>query len=95
MLKFPTPHYDKLKACLNNPQLPAADKQRVEESLKQYQQWIQALEAVEQDQTDTVEKLVEVTNSYQRFIELDLIFDSSDNFLYRKKGQLKNEDIFN
>ena len=54
-----------------------------------------ALEAVEQDQTDTVEKLVEVTNSYQRFIELDLIFDSSDNFLYRQKGQLKNEDIFN
>ncbi|WRH65778.1 MAG: Bpu10I family restriction endonuclease [Planktothrix sp. GU0601_MAG3] len=89
MLKFPTPHYDKLKACLKNPQLPAADKERVEQSLKQYQQWIQALETVEQDQTNTVEKLVEVTNFYQRFIELDLIFDSSDNFLYRQKGQLK------
>ena len=74
---------------MNNPQLPAADKERVEESLKQYQQWIQALEAVEKDQKDTVENLVEVTNSYQRFIELDLIFDSSDNFLYCQKGQLK------
>ena len=89
MIKFPTPHYDKLKACLNNPQLPAADLERVQESLKQYQQWIKALESVTPGQADTVEKLVEENNRYQRFIELDLIFDSSDNFLYRQKGQLK------
>ena len=36
-----------------------------------------------------MEKLVESTNKYKRFIELDLIFDSSENFLYRQKGQLK------
>ncbi|MDH6061391.1 Bpu10I family restriction endonuclease [Chrysosporum bergii ANA360D] len=44
---------------------------------------------VEQGHPDTVQKLVEATNQYKRFIELDLIFDSPDNFLYRQKGQLK------
>ncbi|WP_293152061.1 hypothetical protein [Okeania sp. SIO2C9] len=29
------------------------------------------------------------TNKYKRFIELDLIFDSSENFFYRQKWQLK------
>jgi hypothetical protein len=32
---------------------------------------------------------VEATNRYKIFIELDLIFDSPENFLYRQKGQLK------
>ncbi len=44
---------------------------------------------MEGGQADTVEKLVAATNKYKRFIELDLIFDSSENFLYRQKGQLK------
>lgn len=89
MPQLPTPHYDKLIACLNNPRLPGVDKERVEEAVTMYRQWIQELEAVEQGQPDTVEKLVEATNQYKRFIELDLIFDSPDNFLYRQKGQLK------
>lgn len=38
MLQLPTPHYDKLLACLNNSRLPAADKDRVEEAQKKYQQ---------------------------------------------------------
>ncbi len=89
MLQLPTPHYDKLTACLNNSRLPIADRDKVEEAKKKYQQWIQEIASVESGQPDTVEKLVEATNRYKRFIELDLIFDSSDNFLYRQKGQLK------
>ncbi len=89
MFQLPTPHHDKLIACLDNPSLPSADKERVEEALDQYKHWIQQLESVEQGQPDTVEKLVNATNQYKRFIELDLIFDSPDNFLYRQKGQLK------
>ncbi|MGQ4809784.1 hypothetical protein NKDENANG_03215 [Candidatus Entotheonellaceae bacterium PAL068K] len=30
-----------------------------------------------------------MTNRYKTFVELDLIFDSPENFLYRQKGQLK------
>ncbi|XWK91077.1 MAG: Bpu10I family restriction endonuclease [Phormidium sp.] len=89
MPQLPTPHYDKLLACLNNRSLPSADKERVQEAVNKYRQWIQELESVERGQPDSVEKLVEATNRYKRFIELDLIFDSPDNFLYRQKGQLK------
>jgi hypothetical protein len=86
---LPTPHRSKLLACLENGQLPAADRPRVDEALQRYYQWIQELEAVPLAQPDTVEQLVEATNRYKRFIELDLIFDSPENFLYRQKGQLK------
>ena len=51
--------------------------------------WVSALGSVEQEQSDVVAKLVEATNQYKKFIELDLIFDSPDSFLYRQKGQLK------
>ena len=89
MPEFSRPHYTKLIACLNNRRLPEADKERLEEAIRKYDEWIAELEAIECGQADTVEKLVEATNRYKRFIELDLIFDSSDNFLYRQKGQLK------
>ncbi|MGL5064905.1 MAG: Bpu10I family restriction endonuclease [Microcoleus sp.] len=89
MPEFSRPHFTKLTACLNNPRLPEADKERLEEAMKKYHEWIAELESIERGQPDTVEKLVACTNTYKRFIELDLIFDSSDNFLYRQKGQLK------
>jgi len=89
MLQLPTPHYDKLIACLNNYRLPSLDRDTVEEAVNRYRQWIQELESVERGQPDTVERLVEATNQYKQFIDLDLIFDSPDNFLYRQKGQLK------
>lgn len=89
MNEFSRPHYTKLTACLNNPRLPEADRERLEEAIIKYRQWIIELESINSSQADAVEKLVSATNRYKRFIELDLIFDSSDNFLYRQKGQLK------
>lgn len=83
------PHYQKLIACLSNRRLPEADKKRLEEAVIRYHQWIATLERIERGQTDTVRQMVEATNDYKRFIELDLIFDSPENFLYRQKGQLK------
>jgi hypothetical protein len=89
MIYLPTPHYDKLMACLNNARLPVADRDKFGEAQNRYKQWIQNLDSVKSGEHDTIERLVEFTNSYKRFIELDLIFDSPDNFLYRQKGQLK------
>lgn len=89
MAELSTPHKSKLNACLTNPRLPKADREMVEEAVNKYNQWIQELEAVERDSANAVEDLVDATNRYKRFIELDLIFDSPDNFLYRQKGQLK------
>ena len=47
------------------------------------------MDKITPDDAEAVEKLVALVNDYKRFIELDLIFDSADNFLYRQKGQLK------
>lgn len=87
--QLPTPHFDKLTALLRNPRLPDTDRPGVEKAVKRYYEWISALESVNQGQSDAVAKLVEATNRYKKSIELDLIFDSSDSFLYRQKGQLK------
>lgn len=86
---LPTPHLAKLEALLHNRRLPKADKPRVEEAMAKYREWIRELEAVKLGQRNTVRQLVEATNRYKTFIELDLIFDSPEDFLYRQKGQLK------
>jgi len=88
-LELPTPHLAKLNALLKNRRLPAADKPRINEALEKYKQWISEIEAVKPGRKGAVKKLVEATNRYKKFIELDLIFDSADDFLYRQKGQLK------
>lgn len=86
---FPKPHYSKLEACLENRRLPQEDREKVEEARERYREWINSLESVVPGEPDAVEKMVAATNQYKRFIEVDLIFDSTDNFLYRQKGQLK------
>ncbi|MFQ5873813.1 MAG: Bpu10I family restriction endonuclease, partial [Dehalococcoidia bacterium] len=86
---LPTPHLDKLNALLRNPRLPAADKPRVQEALQRYHEWIEDLKGVQGGQKGSVQKLVDATNRYKMFVELDLIFDSQEDFLYRQKGQLK------
>ena len=87
--KLPTPHLDKLNALMNNRRLPAADKPRVQEALERYHDWIRELEGVKGGHKGAVQKLVDATNRYKMFVELDLIFDSPGDFLYRQKGQLK------
>jgi hypothetical protein len=72
-----------------NRRLPKADRPRVEEGLKRYEQWIGELQSVKPGQKGAVQKLVDETNRYKMFIEFDLIFDSPEDFLYRQKGQLK------
>ncbi len=86
---LPTPHLDKLKALLKNRRLPTNDKPRVEAALQRYREWIADLEAVKGGQRGAVKKLVDATNRYKLSVELDLIFDSPGDFLYRQKGQLK------
>ena len=86
---FPTPHLDKLNALLRNQRLPDADRIRVEEAIEHYKEWIKELENMQGTPKEVVQKLVDATNRYKAFVELDLIFDSPEDFLYRQKGQLK------
>ncbi len=87
--QFPTPHLGKLKTLFSNERLPDCDKDRIQEALQRYHQWIAAILSVQGGRTDTVQRLVDATNQYKRFIELELIFNSPADFLYRQKGQLK------
>lgn len=83
-------HGDKLKALSSNGKLPPADKERVERAIKRYDQWIKELTSP-QEKIDggLLASLVQSLNDYKRYVELELIFDAEDDFLYRQKGQLK------
>ncbi len=89
MQPLPAPHGDKLTALLANPKLPTCDVPRVQEAIARYQQWREAMHLVNSADKPAIDKIVALLNAYKQFVEVDLIFDSEDDFLYRQKGQLK------
>lgn len=84
-----TAHGDKLRALLNNPGLPAVDRPRVESVIVKYNEWLKALDSVDGTVDEIIRSITVLLNGYKGIIELDLIFDSEENFLYRQKGQIK------
>jgi hypothetical protein len=86
---LPTPHGDKLKALLLNTKLPSPDRPKVEQAIERYEQWVKRLFAVGGSYPEIIRQMVALCNDYKYDIEVNLIFDSSENFLYRQKGQLK------
>lgn len=89
MFNLPNPHGDKLRSLIGNSKLPEADKPRVEHAQERYGNWIARLSAVEGSSDDAVRTMVALLNEYKLYIDVELIFDSGENFLYRQKGQLK------
>jgi len=88
-MTFPTPHLDKLKATLENEKLPKCDTPNTERAIAKYKEWIARLDAVKGTPDEILQQSVGLLNDYRFSIDIDLIFDSQDNFLYRQKGQLK------
>ena len=88
-MTYPIPHGDKLRALVGNDKLPASDRSGVDAAIERYEAWIAESEAIEGTGRDLVEPLVASLNRYKTSIDLDLIFDSQNDFLYRQKGQLK------
>jgi hypothetical protein len=84
-----TPHKDKLNALFNNPKLPKKDLERRNEVMHRYESWIQSLTDKVSDKDTFLKNVVTATNEYKNFIDLDFIFSSEHDFLYRQKGQLK------
>lgn len=82
-------HGDKLKALLSNSKLPRSDRARVEATVARYDRWIETLSNAQGDGDKLLSILVSSLNEYKVHVDLDLIFDSEDDFLYRQKGQLK------
>ena len=89
MTVFPSPHGDKLKALLANAKLPVSDAPRVNEALERYFEWRDKLLGLNPRLEEYLPEAVALLNSYKRFLDMELIFDSSNDFLYRQKGQLK------
>jgi Bpu10I-like restriction endonuclease len=89
-LTYPIPHLEKLAATLANEKLPDADRVRVEAAIERYRSWIKEMAALKGATPERlVEAAVALLNDYRNYIDLELIFDSEDDFLYRQKGQLK------
>ncbi len=88
-MNWPAPHGDKLRSLLRNDKLPAGDRARVRAAIRHYEAWIGELEQVTGARDDIVHAMVAALNCYKTFIDLELVFDSPEDFLYRQKGQLK------
>lgn len=88
-MTFPAPHLEKLNATLVNEKLPLADRPRVEAAIQHYHRWIAALDAVTGTPEQILNTMVGLLNEYRLYIDVELVFDSPEDFLYRQKGQLK------
>lgn len=87
-MTLPTPHGDKLNALLRNEKLPSSDRSQIRQAIKRYKAWIEAIIGIPTG-TDCVDRATELLNEYRLFLDLDVVFDSRNDFLYRQKGQLK------
>lgn len=88
-VSHPETHGSKLKALGQNTSLPKNDRQRVVDAIEKYEEWRDALSNIDGEGQDLLKSLVSLLNEYKNSIDLDLIFDSQDDFLYRQNGQLK------
>jgi hypothetical protein len=88
-MNIPSPHGDKLKALLSNAKLPISDQSRILEANSRYNLWKTNLLSLKGGIKTIVSKSIELLNEYKNYIEIDIIFSSKEDFLYRQKGQLK------
>lgn len=89
MTSFPTPHLDKLTALLGNEKVPNSDKPRIQTIIEHYKKWIIALQNMKGSPEARLREMVRLLNEYRNTVDIELIFDSDQDFLYRQKGQLK------
>ncbi len=89
---YPRPHFEKLNATFRNKKLPVEDKSHVEQAIRDYEKWIMDMDRVmdSREQADRrLQMMVDLLNQYRVRLDIDLIFDSQNDWLYRQKGQIK------
>lgn len=82
-------HGSKLEALLTNSKLPKEDLHNLHCAIDNYQEWIYKLKNSENKGDDLLIYMVDSLNLYKNSIDIDLIFKSRNDFLYRQNGQLK------
>lgn len=89
-MNLPTPHYEKLIATLENEKLPPCDQIHIKECIKKYKEWVKSMQEVTGANTDeVVAKMVTLLNEYRLYLDVEVIFDREEDFLYQQKGQTK------
>ena len=88
-MTYPTPHGDKLRALLRNSKLPERDIPGVRATITRYEEWLAELAAFEHRGQALISPMVASLTRYKTAVDLDLVFNSKEDFLYRQKGQLK------
>lgn len=79
-------HGEKIVAAIASSKMPLEDIPRLEQA----DTWREQLQTVNGENLDElIKNMVKCLNDYKFYIDLNLIFDSDENFLYRQKGQLK------
>ncbi len=86
---LPSPHGEKLAALAANEKLPAEDLERVARARATYESWRRECLAIKGSRPSVTRRLVALLQRYKRYIDLELIFDSPRDWLYRQKGQTK------
>jgi len=83
-------HGEKLVAAFESEKLPAVDRDRVEAAIEKYDAWVRDMSGIRTAMlSQCIEEMVALLNEYKSYIDVTLIFDSPEDFLYRQKGQLK------
>jgi len=88
-MTFPTPHLEKINRAIANEKMPPDDAAALERAKAKYCEWIARLDNVQGTPDERLSRLVALYNEYRSWVDVDLIFDSEQDFLYRQKGQLK------
>ncbi len=93
MIKYPNTYQDKLMAAINNNKLPESEIQPLQKACALYKKWIMKIEKIYKAKNISSDKkvylLVQDLNKYKNYIDINLIYDSQNDFLYRQKGQMK------
>lgn len=84
-----SPHYDKLKAAISNSKTPNTSKKELSKFISEYKKWKTEIFNHKGKYKDIIRKSVKSLNEYKFNVDYNLIYNSSEDFLYRQKGQLK------
>jgi hypothetical protein len=82
-------HGKKIDKLLARRKTPPSDKPRLQAAKDRYLAWAKEMEELTLEGEALLQRLVELLNAYKRYIEVDLIYDSPEDYLYRQSGQHK------
>ena len=80
-------HGEKIVAAMESVKMPETDIPRLKEALDKYDEWIVNINEASGDTLEElIEKMVTLLNDYKFYIDVNLIFDSKEDFYIDKRG---------